>query len=444
MTTLSDPTQTSRIEQPARSDRLVDAPHPTRTLTRWRFTQLAIGVAVCALPLLRPSGPGNTGAVDLALLGGMFAAALWASTRSHRIRLPYALPVAVTVMAGALAIVNAPSGNGVAGRGGVALLQDIFVFGWAAAVATLGRDRRLLDLFCRVWAYSAAGWAATLIFGELAGITWLTGINSADGLRASLTFGDPNLAADYFLCGLLVMRAIRRPRRTGWRWFCCALIVTALVLTLSNGGMLALLIATVLGGLFTVARRRGAVTAATLGILLAIGGAAIVTTLPIQTWVTDAEQSSQLVRDSLGREAESDGSRSVIAQESIRLLLRDDTVFGVGPANTETTLRSDQAAYVKEAHDDYVAILVERGVLGGFALILLIAGVGIRCRRIAKEGGVAPDYLEIVPRPDLLAVAVIAVAISAAFYEVLHFRHVWALLGLVAALEQSKRSGPHS
>ena len=49
-------------------------------------------------------------------------------------------------------------------------------------------------------------WAAVLIVGEIAGLTWITGINSRDGVRASLTFGDPNLAADYFICGLLVLR----------------------------------------------------------------------------------------------------------------------------------------------------------------------------------------------------------------------------------------------
>jgi hypothetical protein len=47
----------------------------------------------------------------------------------------------------------------------------------------------------------------------------------------------------------------------------------------------------------------------------------------------------------------------------------------------------------------------------------------------------APEYRDVVPRPELLAAAAVAVAISAMFYEVLHFRHVWALFGLIAALE---------
>jgi hypothetical protein len=47
--------------------------------------------------------------------------------------------------------------------------------------------------------------------------------------------------------------------------------------------------------------------------------------------------------------------------------------------------------------------------------------------------------VDVVPRPELLVAALAAIAVSAMFYEVLHFRHVWALLGLVAALELSGR-----
>jgi O-antigen ligase len=417
-----------------------DADRSVRTLLRGRMTAFAFGTAAVALPLLRPSGPGNTGLVDVALLVAIFASVLWASTQSHRIRLPYALPVGLTVVAGALAVTVNGAGHGDVGRSAIAILQDIFVFGWAAAVATLGRDSRMLDRFCRAWAYSTVVWAAILIGGELAGITWITGINSADGLRASLTFGDPNLAANYFLCGLLVMRAIRRPRHTPRRWICCALVVTALCLTLSNGGLLALVVATVLGGLFGLARRAGGRRALVAAMLVLIVSGTLVETLDVRGWVTVAEQSNALVRDSLGRESESGGSRATLAQEGIRTWLHGGSVFGVGPGNTESTLRAQQAPYVKEAHDDYLAALLERGVLGGLALVLLICGVGIRARRAARVGGVAPDFLAIVPRPEILAAAVVAVAVSGMFYEVLHFRHVWALFGLVAALQQSGRA----
>lgn len=414
-----------------------DGRYPNSRLARWRVTQVAIGVAVVALPLLRPSGPGNTGVVDLALVGAMFACALWASTGWHRPHLPYALPVGLTVAAGALALLVSDVHLR---QGMIALAQDVFVFAWAAAVATVGRERRMLDTLCRVWAYSAIGWAAVLIVAEVAGITWLSGISSVDGIRASFTLGDPNLAANYFLCGLLVMRACRRPRRGWWRWLACAVVVTAIVLTLSNGGMLALLVATVFGALLRLVRRGAVALAVVLGTVLAIGGAAAVLTVDVHGVVTRAEESSPLVRDSIGRQAESSGSRQVLVREGLRLWLRGDTTpWGIGPANTATVLRATQSPYVKEAHDDYLATVLERGVLGAVALVLLVASVAVRSRRIVAAGGIAPSHVDVVPRPELLVAALVAIAVSALFYEVLHFRHVWALLGLVAALELSGR-----
>src|SRR2546423_1271790 len=199
-------------------------------LSHWRLTKVAVCLAMIALPLLRPAGPGNTGLVDLALLGAMTATGLWASIRAHRLQAPYAIPVLVMALAGAVAAMRAglvgEATLGLAGQSVVAIFQDVFVFLWAAAIATLGQDKQLLDLFCRAWAYSATAWASLLIVGELLGITAITGISARDGIRASLTLGDPNLAADYFLVALFVMRAAQRPRRARLRGLACALVIT--------------------------------------------------------------------------------------------------------------------------------------------------------------------------------------------------------------------------
>src|SRR5947199_60231 len=262
--------------------------HPATRLARWRLTIVAISVAVAALPLLRPSGPGNTGMVDLALVGALLVAGMWASIRSHILRLPYALPVGLTVLAGAL-------------------------------------------------------------------------------------------------------------------------VVTAIVLTLSNGGMLALVLATACGALFRIARRRGLFVAVAVGVALALAGIGATRVIDVHGWVTRVEASSPFVRDSLGRESESGGSRSTLIKEASAVWLRGDSVLGLGPGNTEATLRDRQAAYVKEAHNDYVAALLERGVLGATALVLLAATLAVRARRISVAGGIAPEFREVVPRPELLAAAVIAV-----------------------------------
>jgi len=196
----------------------------------------------------------------------------------------------------------------------------------------------------------------------------------------------------------------------------------------------------VFGALLRLVRLGNVAVAVVLGTVLATGGAVAVLTVDVRGIVTRAEESSPLVRDSIGREAESSGSRAILLREGVRLWLRGDTtLWGIGPANTATVLRATQSPYVKEAHDDYVATVLERGVVGAVALLLLVAGVAVRGRRIVARGGIAPSHVDVVPRPELLVAALAAIAVSAMFYEVLHFRHVWALLGLVAALELSGR-----
>ncbi|HEX2773253.1 MAG TPA: O-antigen ligase family protein, partial [Micromonosporaceae bacterium] len=230
-----------------------------------------------------------------------------------------------------------------------------------------------------------------------------------------------------------------RPRATGWRWCACALVVTAVVLTLSNGGMLALITATVAGWLFAVARRRGPLVAAGAAAFLAVAAAAAVATIDVHDAMVRAEQASPMARDSIGRQIESSDSRSTLTREAARMWFAGQDVLGLGPGNTLATLRSRQAGYVKEAHSDYLAAILERGVLGGLALTVLATAIAVRARRISRPRGVSPPFREVVPRPELLAAAVVAIAVSALFYEVLHFRHVWALLGLIAALELTGR-----
>jgi O-antigen ligase len=154
----------------------------------------------------------------------------------------------------------------------------------------------------------------------------------------------------------------------------------------------------------------------------------------IQGIVHQAQASTPLLKDSIGRQAESSGSRSTILSESTQLYLTGDTPFGLGPGGTKAAFQAHQFGYVKMAHDDYLAALLERGVLGGAALICLLVIVAARCRRIASRP-LRPDYASIFPRPELLGAAVIGLVISAMFYQVLHFRHLWALFGIIAAVD---------
>ena len=396
--------------------------------SRHTATQVGIVLAVCALPLLRPSGPGNTGLVDVGVVVAMVVAVLWLSGHRHPVRFPYALPVALGIVAGAL-------GGLAAGGGLLALSQDLFLFGWTLAIANLGRSPALLGTLVRAWGLSVTGWAALLIGGVLGHVAWLSGQSGLDGSRAALTFGDPNLAADYFLVGLFVLRAAQVPRRRSLRLLCCAVVVVAIVLTGSNGGLTALVFATVGGWLFGLVRSGRAPAAVLVACLLAGAAVAAASTVDLSGVAARARDSAPVLRDSIGREAESGGSRQTLVREGFSLWLSNDSPVGVGPGGTKAALQAEQAPYVKEAHDDYLAAVVERGLLGGVALVWLVALVVVRARRIGRRDALRPEFAAVLPRPELLGAAAGAVLLSALFYEVLHFRHVWALFGLIAAAE---------
>ena len=130
--------------------------------------------------------------------------------------------------------------------------------------------------------------------------------------------------------------------------------------------------------------------------------------------------------------ANSSSERATIVREGTNLFLEGDAA-GFGPARTKATLAATQAPYVKEAHNDYLATLLERGLIGAIGLLLLGVAVLVRCIRLVV-GTLPKAYAELVPRPWLLAIIGPVMATAAGFYEVLHFRHLWTWLGLVAAL----------
>jgi O-antigen ligase len=112
--------------------------------------------------------------------------------------------------------------------------------------------------------------------------------------------------------------------------------------------------------------------------------------------------------------------------------------LGIGPGATRPTLIAEQNFYAKESHNDYLGALAERGILGVLGLLLLVGAIATRSRAIVREPR-TPELMAAVPRPSALVAALMALAVSALFYEVLHFRQLWALLGIVAALQLAGR-----
>lgn len=383
------------------------------------------GVASIALqPLLHPTGPGNSSPVDLTLLLTILATAVWAAGVSVRLHAPYGLAMSLMVIGGAIAGIHGP----LPGTSLLAVIQDVVLFAWTVCMTNLARRPGVLRLFTTTWALTALVWAAVLDAASVFGLTAVEGIVAREGARALFTFGDPNYAATFWVSSVFLVHATQRPRPAWARWAGYLLLVWALVLTGSNGGVVELLVGCAVVTTIAVARRWGAMAVLVLLLVLGATGAAGVAVLPqVQVWAAQSEQ--PLLMNSLGRSNASSAQRSMLLAEGLQLYEQDGPL-GTGPGTTKQLLADRQYAYAKEAHDDYFAALVERGILGVVGIVVLVAGALVRASRVLR----APPQGADVPRPAGLLAALAAMALAGTFYEVLHFRYVWLLLGFIAAV----------
>jgi O-antigen ligase len=391
---------------------------------------VALGLAalgIVLLPLLVPSLPGNAAPVDVILLLSAAATLLWAGWAGHRLRLPYVLPVALLVTAGSIAALlgHYPV------RGALTVAQDLMLLAWCAVVANLMRTPEAARVLLRAWVWSATAWAAILVLAVAAGLSSVGGFSEQGG-RAELTFGNPNLAGNYFAISLLVLWAGPRPRRTVVLLAATALLIAAILFTGSNSAIGGVVAGFLVAFVVSVTRKRGLIAALAVGVIMV--SVAVLTSLSIQTddlLGAARESSSAVVRNSIGR-TERSGEGRVVHYWQLIHLYREGGILGQGPATTKEVLADRGAPDIKEAHNDYIGVLVERGVFGGLGLILLIGSVGLRAARLGE--GLDDRYRRAVRSTYPLMGACLAVAIGSVFHELLHYRHVWTLLGIVAGL----------
>jgi O-antigen ligase len=337
--------------------------------------------------------------------------------------------MSISIIAGAL--------GGLAGHfpgaAGLALGQDIFLLLWAGAVVTACRTPETFRTLISWWAITAIGWALLMLAAITVGATHLAGEAANNGGRAALTFGDPNLAASYFVPSLAIVWAVSVPRARWLRILASGALLTALLYTGSNGGLIALIVLIAFVGLVKLARNGSLILALATGSLLALVAIVPLFLLTPQSLASKAHRGNHFLVDSLGRATESVGTRQALFRETLGLY-RNDGLLGNGPGTTVLELRAREAAYVKEAHNDYTAALAERGILGGLALVILFATVSARCARILSRR-LHPAWRVVLPNPEFLVGAALGFAVSGFFYEVLHFRHLWMLLALIAVVD---------
>lgn len=383
--------------------------------------------AVAFLPLLIPSGPSNIAPVDVLVGPSVIACLLWAGSSGHRLRMPYAAAVGLLLVGGAIGALVGP----VPTTGMIALTQDVFLLAWCWAIVNICHRPSNLNVLLAAWVYSAITWAVLLFVGLGTGTSALTGQEARQGSRVQLTLADPSYAGNYFFISIMLMWATGRPRRRAVRYPAYVALLVALALTGSNSAMVALIVGTTSATAVAAYRRFGLMPMIAVLSVMALGGYAAAASIDLNA-IQDKANGSRYsyIRDGIGRET-SVAQRGMLLSESLRLF-RTGSPFGEGPVSTKTRLRREMAPFEKEAHDDYMAALIERGFIGFIGILVLVASIGRRTLSVAA-GRLSEGYAAAIVRPNALLGAVAGTLVAGFVYELFHVRHVWALFAIVAA-----------
>jgi lipopolysaccharide/colanic/teichoic acid biosynthesis glycosyltransferase len=395
-----------------------------------RAAVVTLVAAIVFQPILHPTGPGNSSPVDLLTVASIVAALVWLAGTHRKLRAPYFFPVALYIAAGAASGLA----SSLPTTALVTLAIDALLFTWCVAVVNVLSAPRAMRYALTAWSWSGIGWAAVSIIAWLGHITVIEGVTAAEGNRVMFTFGDPNYASWYWGATMLVVYASRTPAKRWMRVIGYLVLAWALILTESNGGMLALGAGITFLLLVRGYRRHGWAGVLATGLTIGLAVTAFFTVLPLnelRQWAANSDQA--LLVNSIGRSAQSSSERGQLLHESIQLYERSDGVLGTGPASTKPLTTAQLYPYANEAHDDYLAALSERGAVGLFAFVLLAASAAARASPVVRRPLSAP-MAAAVPRPAGIVAALITVSLNSFYEEVQHFRPLWLLLAIVAVL----------
>jgi lipopolysaccharide/colanic/teichoic acid biosynthesis glycosyltransferase len=395
-----------------------------------RAAVFTLVLAVIFQPVLHPTGPGNSSPVDMLVIASIVTAMVWLAATHRKLRAPYVIPVLLFVAAGAASGLVSPLPTTAL----TSVTIDILLFAWCTTVVNVVSGPRAMRYVLVAWSWSGIFWAALFVLAWAAHFTPLEGINPAEGNRLSFTFGDPNYASWYWDATIFVIFASRAPRQRWLRLAGYGFLMVAVALTESNGGALALGIGVVFLLALRYYRRHGLAGAIATVLIAGLAAGGFFTLVPlhsIRQWALTSNQ--PLLVNSIGRSAQSSGERSQLTQQSIELYQRSEGVLGLGPMSTKQLLLDWYYPYSNEAHNDWLAALSERGVIGLLALLLLAGCVVSRAGPLLRRPLSAP-MAAAVAAPGGIIAGLLAISVNSFFEEVLHFRPLWLLFGITAVL----------
>jgi hypothetical protein len=382
--------------------------------------------AVFMLPVTVPRGPGNLGPADLFIVMAIAAWLFSAAAGGEKIRFPYALGMGLLMAGGAIGGLAGPLPDAAL----LALVQDLLLLAWCWTLVNVCRSPERAGVVLNTWVYGSIVWVLLLFVGLATGAAALTGRIPTEGSRTALTFGDPNVCANYFFVSLAIIWATGRPRNRVVRTLVSGAMIAAMVTTGSNSGLVSLAVGLSASLVFATYRRSGLIPALAATACIVVAAGVGLSTVSLHSIQRRAYTSGYAVlRDGIGRGQASVTERSRVLSESLKLYTEGGPL-GEGPVSTKPRMEAAMDPYPKEAHDDYFAALLERGIVGALGLVILISGMLVRTGSLLRRG--AEPLGGVLRNPQALAAGVAGTMTTMAVYELLHVRHVWGLFAIIA------------
>lgn len=392
-----------------------------------------LGGAIFFLPLLLPSGPGNSALVDLFAVSYVVAA-LFGLLRSGRpLRWPAGAAFGLILTASLIALVASADPS----KGLLNLVIDLYLFALFLAICNdLSGRERALHTILKVWVVAALAWGTLLILTFLQALPpalakALLGQTFDD--RLATTTGNPNLAASFMLVSYFVALSSPWPRWRVARFLVLGWILFGMYVTGSNGALTGVLAGwgfLALGPYLRAARTREQLMAfvgsllllatIALGVTVAVVGVPRFGLAEVSTFA--ARERDGAFADNLGR---------LDRGTQVRLQLWDSgfrgsgsrLAIGLGPGEAIDVVVNAKGRN-QSLHNDFIAYLIERGVLGFVGILVLYVVLLRWAGGLLVAGGRGPDAMR------GLGAGVAANLLMSMSHETMHFRHVWVLFAL--------------
>lgn len=397
-----------------------------------RLHLFVVGLAVVALPVLLPRGPGNTAPVDLFAILYLVVALVGVTRAGRTLERPAGVAVLLIITA---AVISTLTSDDV-GLGVLTLVIEAYLFLLLFGVANdLADDPRALRAVMVVWLLAAVAWTFLPVLVALHLLPQELPVVGVQGSRPSGTAGNPNLLGSYLVTSFFVLLASPWPGARLPRLLLGGWLLWGVWLTGSNGGITGLLVglaALGIGALLRRSRTREQVFGL-VGALLLLGVALLVGAGVLVQWqagrspirMISEETAGSPLGGSVGR-----ADRGLADRVELWQRTWDDAsphlVLGIGPGQLASLdLESRTGVTRTSVHNDYLSALIERGLLGLIGYLALCAALVRWCGRLL----VAEGSGRAVHRA--LAAAVWANLLFGVFHETYHFRHIWLLYALV-------------